>query len=104
MADNIQRIAELLGAKIVQELPDVGGGAFGAARLAEIVAALQRRHESEQKEGLGQPADRQVPISEETMRKLVRLAEKASTNQSRISPLQLAAKLLEEALASCPDG
>ncbi len=45
MAKNIKKIAEILGAKIVTEVPDTGGGAFGACRLAEIVARLQDRLE-----------------------------------------------------------
>ena len=34
MATNIKRIAGRLGAKVVGQVPDVGGGAFGAAPLA----------------------------------------------------------------------
>jgi len=41
MAKNIKKIAEILGARIVAEVPETGGGAFGAHRLAEIVARLQ---------------------------------------------------------------
>jgi len=33
MAKNIRRIAELLGADVVTEVPDVGAGAWGAAHL-----------------------------------------------------------------------
>lgn len=33
MAKNIETIAEGLGAKVVAQVPDVGGGAFGAAQL-----------------------------------------------------------------------
>ena len=40
MASNIFTIARLLGATVVAELPDFGGGAFGAARLAGIVGEL----------------------------------------------------------------
>ena len=38
MAKNIEKIAAGLGAKVVGRVPDTGGGAFGAARLARIVA------------------------------------------------------------------
>ncbi len=34
MAKNIERIADKLGARIAGQVPDLGGGAFGAARLA----------------------------------------------------------------------
>ncbi len=41
MSKKIQKLAEALGARVVSELPDTGGGAFGAARLGHIVAELQ---------------------------------------------------------------
>ena len=41
MADSINQLARRLGAKVVAQVPDTGGGAFGAARLATIVANLQ---------------------------------------------------------------
>jgi hypothetical protein len=34
MAKNIKKIADGLGATVVGQVPDTGGGAFGAARLA----------------------------------------------------------------------
>jgi hypothetical protein len=34
VAKNIEKIAAGLGAEIIGQIPDVGGGAFGAARLA----------------------------------------------------------------------
>lgn len=45
MARKIEKIADLLGATVAGELPDTGGGAFGAARLAKLVASLQKRLE-----------------------------------------------------------
>src|SRR5260370_39190330 len=103
MAKNIHEIANLLGAQVVGQVPDVGGGAFGAARLARVVAALQARLEPEQ--GADRPTDPtwvehpKVPMSQATTQKLVRLAEKASADGRTISPMQLAAQLLEEAVA-----
>jgi hypothetical protein len=41
-------------------------------------------------------------MSEETVQKLQRLAEQASTSGRRASPMQVAARLLEEAVAECP--
>src|SRR5262249_7587110 len=41
MAKNIKKIAAGLGARVVGKVPHTGGGAFGAARLARIVAAIQ---------------------------------------------------------------
>jgi hypothetical protein len=37
MAKNIKKIADGLGATVVGQVPDTGGGAFGAARLARLV-------------------------------------------------------------------
>ena len=37
MAKNRERLAELLGAKTVGEILDVGGGAFGMARLTHLL-------------------------------------------------------------------
>jgi hypothetical protein len=45
----------------------------------------------------------EVPMNEDTLRKLARLAERASTADHKISPMQLAARLLEEAVATLPD-
>ena len=36
MAKNIKSIAARLGAKIVGQVPETGGGAFGAARLTKV--------------------------------------------------------------------
>jgi hypothetical protein len=37
MAKNREKLAKLLGAKIVGEVPDVGSGAFGMTRMAHIL-------------------------------------------------------------------
>jgi hypothetical protein len=36
MVKNIDKIAAGLGARVVRKVPQTGGGAFGAARLAHI--------------------------------------------------------------------
>ncbi len=43
-----------------------------------------------------------VPMSRATVRRLFRLAEEASTSERKISPMQLAAQILE-VLAGLPD-
>jgi hypothetical protein len=43
MAKNIHTIAGQLGAQLVADLPNTGGGAFGAARLARMVEKLRAR-------------------------------------------------------------
>jgi hypothetical protein len=36
-ANNREKLADLLGAEVVGEVPDVGGGALGMARLARLL-------------------------------------------------------------------
>src|SRR5258708_3499725 len=104
MAKNVKRIAELLGAEVTGQVPDVGGGAFGAARLAEIVTQLRARLVPGQGKRPGRPSDAswvatpKVPMSEATQAKLAQLAARASTPGRQISPMQLAAQLLEDAV------
>ena len=110
MADNINRLARPLVAKVVARIPDTGGGAFGAARLAQIVSALQARLVPSNGERPSRPTDStwvrhpKVPMSAATERRLVRLAEQASTQDRKISPMQLAAQLLGDAVARLPEG
>jgi hypothetical protein len=105
MAKNSKTIANRLGAKVIAQVPEAGGGAFGAARLACIIEQLRSRLVPGQGRRTGRPTvanwarHPKVPMSEATKRRLARLAEKASTPERKISPMQLAAQLLEEALA-----
>jgi DNA-directed RNA polymerase specialized sigma24 family protein len=43
MAKNIANIASRLGAVVVGSVPETGGGAFGAARLASLVPSLRSK-------------------------------------------------------------
>ena len=103
MAKNRAKMAKLLGAKLVGQVPEVGGGAFGMARLAHI---LHQRLTPSQGERPGRPTDSswvvhpKVPMSKATEAKLKKLASQASQNGRKVSPMQLAAHLLEEAIAS----
>lgn len=105
MATDIKKIADRLGAQVVDRVPDVGGGALGAARLARIVEKLQGRLVPGQGKRAGRPSDAswvhhpKVPMSEATQRRLSVLAEQASTGRRKVSPMQVAAQILEEALA-----
>ena len=108
MAKNIRRIADCLGAKVVARVPVVGGGAFGAARLAAVVETLRSRLVPGQGRRAGRPTNPnwvrhpKVPMSEATERRLSRLAEQASASGRKISPMQVAAQILEDALAGLP--
>jgi hypothetical protein len=106
MAKNREKLAELLGAEIVGEVPDVGGGAFGMARLAHL---LHQRLTPSQGERPGRPTDPRwvlrpkVPMSAATAEKLARLADALSTGERKVSPMQVAAQLLEEVVAGVPE-
>ena len=105
MAKNIKTIADSLGARVVGQVPNTGGGAFGAARLAKCVEALQGRLVPAEGKRSGRPSDAswvrhpKVPMSEGTRLRLLRLAERASASGRKVSPMQVAAQILEEALA-----
>src|SRR3954449_4459892 len=99
MVGDIKRIAEGLGAEVVGRVPDTGGGAFGAARLARAVESLRSRLVPGQGKRAGRPSDPnwvhhpKVPMSEETGRRLRLLAERASVGGRKVSPMQVAAQI-----------
>jgi hypothetical protein len=109
VAKNIEKIAAGLGAKIVGQIPDVGGGAFGAARLARIIETMSSQLRPGQGLRPGRPTDSnwvqhpKVPMSDATKARLTLLAEQASAGGRKVSPMQVAAQILEEALASVPE-
>lgn len=105
MAKNIKRIASKMGARLVERLPDVGGGAFGAMRMARL---LQERLQPGQGERPGRPSVAawtnrpKVPMSDATVRRLNELAEEFSREQKHpVTPMQVAAQLLEAAVEHC---
>jgi hypothetical protein len=108
MVKHIDKIAAGLGAKVVAQVPDTGGGAFGAARLAHIVATIQSRLAPGQGIRPGRPTDAswvrhpKVPMSDATRQRLALLAEQSSTQGRKVSPMQIAAQILEDALAGVP--
>src|SRR5712675_319950 len=97
-----EKFAALFGAKLVGEAPDVGGGPFGMARLAHL---LHQRLTPSQGERPGRPTDStwvsrpKVPMSEATQSRLAEMAAALSTPQRQVSPMQVAAQLLEEAVS-----
>ena len=108
MAKNIDKIAAGLGAKVIGKLPHTGRGAFGAARLAKIVGEIQARLKPGQGRRPGRPTDAswvshpKVPMSEATRLRLARLAEESSRSGRKVSPMQIAAQILEDALSGMP--
>jgi hypothetical protein len=109
MARNTKKLAEALGATRVIKVPDTGGGAFGAAWLGHIVATIQGRLEPGQGRRPGRPTNAnwvrhpKVPMSDATRERLSRLAEEASTKGRKVSPMQVAAQILEDALTGIPE-
>jgi hypothetical protein len=105
MTKRIKAIADALGAKVITELPRTGGGAFGAARLGKVVADLQKKLIPSHGKRPGRPTKAgwsrrpKVPMSKATENRLAELAQMASTPTRRVSPMQLAAQLLEDALS-----
>ncbi len=101
MAIDPQEFATMLGAEIVGEVPDVGGGPFGMARLAHIMHAHLTPSRGERP---GRPTNPnwatrcKVPMSDATLQRLTELAAEMSTAERKVSPMQVAAQLLEEAL------
>ncbi|HZU35329.1 MAG TPA: hypothetical protein VFA18_05455 [Gemmataceae bacterium] len=101
MALEPHEFAKLLGAEIVGEVPDVGAGPFGMARLAHL---MHERLTPSRGERPGRPTNPnwvtrcKVPMSAATMNRLTELARELSTAERKVSPMQLAAQLLEEAL------
>jgi hypothetical protein len=108
MAKNIDKIAAGLGARVVVRVPDAGGGAFGAARLAKIVDTMHAQLKPGQGRRPGRPTNAEwvrhpkVPMSDATQKRLARLAEQSSRDGRKVSPMQIAAQILEDALAGMP--
>ena len=94
-----QKIAERLGATYVAQAPVVDTGAFGMAHLAEkMKQRLDVRGGRRQGTAVGWVLSSKAPMSAETERQLIALAEKLSTSDRLVDPIQLAAQLLEEAV------
>ncbi len=102
MAANIKKIAELMGAEIVGKIPHVGGGPFGAARLAYL---YQRRQQMlrEQEAAMGDLCIFEIYLKAPTAKKLVEIAERMSTPEHMISASEVAALIVEDAVAHYED-
>jgi hypothetical protein len=98
MAEEMEDIAKLLGAQIVGEVPDVGGGALGAAHLAKFYAArmLQVRQPQPGPDAEGRK-DRHLELclSAVTVQSLADLAHLLGLVDQSTDPVSSAAVLLE---------
>lgn len=103
MAKNIESLAKKLGATMVDTVPDYSAGAFGMAALANT---LRERLEPSTGKRPGRPGNPEwsrrpkVPMAPETEQRLKELASLLSDEDRRVSPMQVAAMLLEQATAS----
>jgi hypothetical protein len=104
VAKHVKRVAKKMGAKVVERLPDVGAGTVGAMRMAML---LQSRLQPGQGVRPGRPSvptwtrRPKVPMSEATENRLAKLAKLFSRQQKHpVTPMQVAAHLLEAAVAS----
>src|SRR5260221_506203 len=100
-----RKIEQVTGARFVGRLPHVAGGAFAAARLPALVAALRARLRPGQGARPGRPTNPdwqlhpKVPMSRSTKHTLEQLASRMSTIDRKMSPMQVAAHILEVAVA-----
>jgi hypothetical protein len=103
MARDIDALAKKLGAAVVGTVPDYSPGAFGMAALANT---LRERLEPSAGKRPGRPSNPawikrpKVPMAPETEQRLKDLASLLSEGERRVSPMQVAALILEEATAS----
>lgn len=101
MAKHAQQIAQKLGAKLRGKVSRATGGAFGAARMAKVLTEKLAPSTGKRP---GRPTNAtwvkhpKVPMSEATHSQLRELAERISTPERRVSPMQVAAQLLEESI------
>src|SRR5205085_6430984 len=100
-----RKIERATGATYVGRLPHVSGGAFSAARLPALVAELKARLQPGRGARPGRPTNPdwqlhpKVPMSRSTKQALEELASRMSTSDRKLSPMQVAAQILEAALA-----
>ncbi len=109
MDKRIERIAESVGAKYRGRLPATGGGAFGMARIAQLL--YERLAGPVRGSGPGARTTndqwtehRKVPLSAETLANLQELSVRLSSDERKVSPMQLAAQLLEECVVKVAAG
>ena len=103
MPRKIEDLAKRLGAEVVGTVPAYSAGAFGVAKLART---LRNRLEPGQGKRPGRPSNpgwskrSKVPLATETEEHLEQLARMLSDEHRKVSPMQVAAQLLEQATAS----
>ena len=103
MAKNIEVLAKKLGATVEGTVPDYSAGALGIAALANT---LRQRLEPSIGKRPGRPSYAawskrpKVPMAPETEERLKELSHLLSEGERQVSPMQVAALILEQATAS----
>jgi hypothetical protein len=103
MAKNIESLAKTMGATVVTTVPEYSAGAFGMTALA---STLRERLEPSAGKRPGRPSNPawskrpKVPMAPETEQRLKELAHLLSAGERQVSPMQVAALILERATAS----
>lgn len=103
MGHKIEDLAKKMGAQVVGTVPDYSAGAFGIGKLART---LRERLEPGQGKRPGRPSDpswtkrSKVPLAAETEERLEQLARLLSDDRRKVSPMQVAAQILEEGTRS----
>jgi hypothetical protein len=103
MDRKIEQIAKKMGAEVVGTVPEYSAGAFGVAKLAQT---LRERLEPGRGKRPGRPSvahwskRSKIPLAAETEDRLEHLARLLSDEHRKVSPMQVAAQILEEATAS----
>ena len=93
-----EKIAKRLEATYVEHIGQVGAGAFAMAQLSARIKERLDPRNVRKGTGVAWIMNSKVPMTPETERMLIALADKLSTPEQRIDPMQLAAQLLEESV------
>ena len=103
MSKNVALLAKKLGAKVVGRVPEYSAGAFGVAVLAKV---LKDRLQPSKGKRPGRPSNPRwikrpkVPMAPETEDRLKELARMLSDEDRQVTPMQVAAQILEDATTS----
>jgi hypothetical protein len=104
MKPAITKIAAKMGAEVVGVLPGRGDGVFGALMLPNWIDELKAELRPGRGARPGRPTKPdwsqhpKVPMSRQTLQRLQSLSRKASVKGRKVSPMQVAATILEMAV------
>ncbi len=108
--DRLLRFIIRLGYDVQIKLSKAPSPDAGAHGNNSRIRTIQARLEPGQGIRPGRPTDPswvrrhpKVPMSDATRQRLIRLAEQSSTSGRKVSPMQIAAQILEDALTGIPD-